>query len=167
MEFSLQKIARRNGFLSSLSWQNNFPPVAQIFDGEDYGTAAGSLYFISIGRLWVSHTATRGWHSEICPAFVTSNGNYMANPTMAAWHVCKQCLTSHLQSPWDTFLHWGAVFVTKLRLLVGKATSMQLAFILLTIWPCHVCRNVGCLVFFDSHADIDRNTRFCCLCEIL
>jgi len=32
-----------------LSWQNNFPPVAQIFDEKDYGTAAGSLYFISIG----------------------------------------------------------------------------------------------------------------------
>lgn len=35
--------------LSSFSWQNNFPPVAQIFDEKDYGTAAGSLYFISIG----------------------------------------------------------------------------------------------------------------------
>lgn len=45
--------------LSSLGWQNNFPPVAQIFDGEDCATAAGSSYFMSIGRLWVSHCHLR------------------------------------------------------------------------------------------------------------
>lgn len=88
----------------------------------------------------------------------------MGNPTVAAWHVCKQCLTSHLCSPLDTSLQWGAVFVTKLGPWVGNATSVRFAFILLTIWPCHVCRNVG---LFGGHAGIDGNMRFCCPCEIL